>query len=367
MPEIRKRIVIASVLKPLNDPRMTEKIASTLADNPMHEVHVIGFPGAIPADARTTFHTFPAFKRLSVARWFAPARILRMIVRINPSIIIVTTHELLLAGVLAKMLLPTKLVYDVQENYFLNIRHTNAFPVFLRIPVAEYVRFKEWVASVFIDHYFIAEKVYAIQLRFLKNNFTILQNKTRRLALPVHPRAARQLVFSGTLSRSTGVFRAIELAKKLHADDPFITLTIIGYASHEGERTALRNAVKNVSFIRLVGGHHLVPHEEIMTLISEAGAGIIAYELNPATQRRVPTKLYEYLGAGLPVIFVESEAEWRELASFSGVDFISISSSEYEISTLLTWLYSPLHRGTFPNALYWKSEENKLQNAITAL
>lgn len=367
MPDIKKRIVIASVLKPLNDTRMTEKIACSLAGDPMYEVHVIGFPSAIPADARITFHTFPSFKRLSLARWFASMRILRMMLRINPSIIIVTTHELLFAGVVAKMLLPIRLIYDVQENYYLNIRYTQTFPIFLRIPIAEYVRFKEWAASVFIDRYFIAEKVYGTQLKFLKSKFTLLENKLKKNDLQRHSHADTRLIFSGTLSRSTGVFRAIELARKLHAKDASIVLTIIGYAAIEKECEELENAVNESPFIQLIGGHQMVGHEEVIKLISEAGAGIVAYELNPATRGRIPTKLYEYLGCGLPVLFMESEPEWLAISASSGVDFVSLNSQRVEISKLVTWLHRPKSRGTFPESLYWKSEEIKLQTAISTL
>ncbi len=43
MQEIKKsRIVIASVLKPVNDTRMTEKLGGSLLQR--YDVHIIGFP-----------------------------------------------------------------------------------------------------------------------------------------------------------------------------------------------------------------------------------------------------------------------------------------------------------------------------------
>jgi hypothetical protein len=368
MPELKKRIVIASVLKPLNDTRMTEKIATSLAEDSMNEVHVIGFPSAVPADARITFHTFPAFNRLSVARWFAPARILRMILRIKPALIIVATHELLLAGVVAKTLLRAKLIYDVQENYYLNIRHTVAFPALLRLPVAACVRLKERLASHSIDHFFLAEQVYAQQLTFLETQcLTVIENKVRKPEFfERHPRPM-QLVFTGTLARSTGIFQAVALVKKLHQKDDTVTLAIIGFAALENEREELKREIAGLDFIQLTGGDTLVNHDHIVQAIRESHAGIIAYDLNPATKGRIPTKLYEYIGYGLPLIFLKNEPEWCSLATESGAQFIQVNDQKDDISNVLSWLENQQARGTFNDQVSWENEGIKLQTAISAL
>lgn len=367
MAEVKKRIVIASVLKPLNDTRMTEKIASTLASDPNRDVHVIGFPSAIPGDARITFHTFAAFKRLSVARWFAPARILRTILQIRPDIIIITTHELLAAGAIAKLLLRAKLIYDVQENYYLNILYSNAFSAPIRWPVALYVRLKEKIFRPMVDHFFLAERVYAQQLRFLPaQGWTVLENKAKKLDLPRHPRVPMQLVFTGTLSRSTGVFRAIELAKGLHALDRSVTLQIVGYAALPSERKELLTAISHFAFIELVGGSDLVSHEVIVRAILSGSAGIISYDLSPASRGRIPTKLYEYLNFNLPVIFTDCDPAWRELAMKYEADFHEATLDQPNSSTLLEFLRRPKNRGTFHHDLSWENEESALETAISA-
>jgi glycosyltransferase involved in cell wall biosynthesis len=368
MPEIKKRIVIASVLKPLNDTRMTEKIAFTLAEDPSHEVHVIGFPSTLPADSRITYHTFPSFKRLSFARWLTQLRIFKTLVRIRPTIIIVATHELLVVGIVSKLLSKARLIYDVQENYYLNIRHTGAFPPLLRNLIAWYVRLKERVASAFVDHFFLAEKVYSSQLDFLAAPTTVLENKVKKIDFDTSVnRIKNHLVFSGTLSRSTGVFKAISLAKALHAVDQSVRLTIIGYAADDRGRDQIRTAIIDAPFIELIGGDRLVNHDQIIKIVSEASAGILAYEPSIPTLGRIPTKLYEYLGCGLPVIFIDSHQEWINLATVAGVEFFTVKPGFSEILPLGNWLAQSTARGTFPDSLYWKSEEIKLQTAISAL
>lgn len=40
----KRRIVLASILKPVDDTRMTEKLGATLAQVEGNEVYVIGYP-----------------------------------------------------------------------------------------------------------------------------------------------------------------------------------------------------------------------------------------------------------------------------------------------------------------------------------
>jgi glycosyltransferase involved in cell wall biosynthesis len=368
MAEIKKRIVIASVLKPVSDTRMTEKIAASLAQDERLDVHVIGYPSSYFTNKKITLHSFAPFRRMSLQRLTTPARIFRLIRKLSPSILIITTHELLAIALLTKLLSRTKIVYDVQENYYLNILHTDAFSALFKFPIAMYVRVKEMLASRWIDHFFLAEEVYSRQLAFAKKRSTVLANKVtvnhHQISKVANPMS---LVFSGTLARSTGVFDAIQLARELHKNDPRIELTIIGFAALEHELSAIRAEISQQPFIRLVGGDTHVDHQIIAEAISGAGAGIIAYEPNPATAGRIPTKLYEYLGLGLPIIFTHIYPEWEHLAIQESHPFQVVNFHNLNILSVIQWLDADKPRGTFSQSVYWKTEEVKLRNAISGL
>ena len=79
MQEIKKRrIVLASVLKPVNDPRMFEKMGQSLANQ--YEVHCIGYPSQVKIHSPSvSLHPLPPFKRLSFSRLLAPFRVLKII------------------------------------------------------------------------------------------------------------------------------------------------------------------------------------------------------------------------------------------------------------------------------------------------
>src|SRR5262245_60446393 len=111
MQEIKKRrIVIASVLKPVNDTRMFEKIGETLAQN--HEVHVFGFSTSEPStSAKISVHPHRKFQRLSFRRLLTPWKLLFQIQRLNPSDLIVATHELLFQAWILKWWCGCKIYY----------------------------------------------------------------------------------------------------------------------------------------------------------------------------------------------------------------------------------------------------------------
>ncbi len=365
MQEIKKRrIVIASVLKPVDDTRMTEKIGSTLAEK--FEVHVIGFPSEsasiVPGITCHTLSDVP-FNRLSVKRLTAELRFMAKAWKLRPDDVIICTHELLFAGWILKILTGCKLIYDVQENYFRNILYTTAFPWVLRPFVATYVRVKEWLFSFSVNHFILAESSYANELNFLRNSFTILENKYKGI---LHVRPSRvwgnqefiQLLFSGTLAETTGVFIAIDIAAKLHQVDSRIRLRIVGYAARKEELNAIVSAISDKDYISLVGGSELVPHERIVEEIRNADFGIVSYPKNTSTTGSMPTKLFEYLANTLPMILV-NRPEWVDLCGRYDAS-IPFEIGSIDPVRLHRQMTTSVFYSSSPSGVTWQTESPRL-------
>jgi glycosyltransferase involved in cell wall biosynthesis len=366
---IKKRnIVIASVLKPVDDTRMFEKIGQSLADSGDNEIHIFGrqssreyhFPGI-------QLHPHRNFNRISVYRLTMTLRLLFKIIRLKPAVFIITTHELLLPGLFVKLLSGSRLVYDVQENYFRNILYMNSFPALLKPILAVYVRLKEICLAPFVNDFLLSESAYKDELPFLGSRVTVLENKVRKTACQVVRRKTRSnetmLLFSGTLAESTGVFTAIQLAHQLHAIDPGVHLTIIGYCSLEETLRHIRQAIAGVDFIKLIGGNHLIPHTEIMDAIHESDAGIVSYQPNKSTENKVPTKLYEYIGCQLPVLLV-NYTPWVKICEPYPAAVV-FNPGQIEAKRLYEELKTREFYTTPPkDEVYWESEAKKLVGVI---
>jgi glycosyltransferase involved in cell wall biosynthesis len=314
----KRKIVIVSVLKPVDDTRMFEKMGQTLADTGRYDVHIVGFPGTTTAEyPGIAFHPSHDFKRISLERVRVPFRVLRILLALSPDVIIVTTHELLLAAIIVRIFRKTTVVYDVRENYLRNILFLPTFPALIRPVLALWVRAWEKLLTLFVRRIIASEEGYLSELRFIRRKAVVIQNKVKRIAIQPRSGQSRRgcaLLLSGTLAESTGVFTAIHVAGLLHEHDPTVHLTIIGYCAHAETLRRIRAAIEGCDYISLVGGDRLIPHDAIMEAIARADFGFIAYPPNPSTRNTIPTKLFEYLGARLPILLI-NHPPWMEVCA----------------------------------------------------
>ena len=90
---------------------------------------------------------------------------------------IVNTHELLIVSVIIKIIFGSKILYDIQENYFRNIWYQNNYKWGIKHVLAIAVRMVEWVCMPFLDHILLAEVKYREELPFPGKNCTEILNK----------------------------------------------------------------------------------------------------------------------------------------------------------------------------------------------
>ena len=367
MQEIKKRrIVIASVLKPVNDPRMFEKMALTLAHR--YEVHIFGTEAADHQQSGSVFlHPLFSFKRVSAGRLLAPWKLLIKIIALKPSLVIICTHELLWMVLLARVFVPCRVIYDIRENYFRNILYTDAFPSVLRVFIALYVRCKEWVTAPFIDRFYLAEAGYAEELSFVNDKTVVIENKLKKIQVQSEEKWSVtdgniHLLFSGTLAHTTGVFTAIDLAKNLYKIDTRVRLHIVGFSPLHSVRQEIRQAVLSCSFIEFQDYEQPVSHTEILRAIKKAEAGIIAYPSNPSTINTIPTKLYEYLGYSLPILLIDHPVWTKMCQPYPAA--VTFDPNNPDFNFILDALLNTRFYKVPADIASWESEEKKLLQSI---
>lgn len=369
MPGVKKStVVIASVLKPVDDPRMYEKIGLSLFNTQQYQVHIIGFESTSHGNLILHTHTFKPFRRVSLARVIAPWRILIKSFQLKPDLLIITTHELLYLALFMKLTTRCKIIYDVQENYYWNILYTPVFPSLIKPFIALYVRGKETLAAKFIDHFFLAEKGYEVELTFPGGNKTTLENKVRipgadkKTPASFKSKNPINLLFSGTLAETTGIFIAIDLAVKLHTADERFRLTIIGYCAQPHVKEKIQILIKTRSFIELITQDSPIPHSEIFKQIKKADFGLITYQINPSTMNSIPTKLYEYLGCKLPILLTNHKP-WMDFCNpYSAA--VVFDSRGINAAVICKEMMDKTFYTAEPTAVYWDTEEPKLLRAI---
>jgi glycosyltransferase involved in cell wall biosynthesis len=360
----KMKIVIASILKPADDVRGFQKMAMTLTAEG-HDVYLIGMPTTTPVTPpNIRFMELVPFHRLSWRRALAPVRVMKKIRQVKPQLLIVNTHELLLVGLLNRILFGTRIVYDIQENYYRNILWTRVFSPWVRRLIASWVRMKEWLLIPFFHRVIFAEKCYAEELAFAVSKAVTIENKA---VLPNgfirRPGNEKLLLaFTGTLSESTGVFEAIEFADRMYERRADLELHIIGSCAATGTLAEIMSRCSGKRYIKLVAGKMHVGHEHIMDLIARANFGIISYPPSPHTANRTPTKLFEYMSARLPIL-LRDNPRWRDLAgSVSAAIMVDFRNPTLEK------ILADMNRGNFYTGpvddFLWASEKQKLIDLV---
>ena len=300
------KILFASILKPVDDIRSFHKLGMSLKEEEV-DLHFFGYPSKqkLNNSLQITFHQLHKFKRLSVYRLITPWIFFFKILKVKPHIIVVNSIDLLNIIYLIRIILGTKIIYDIQENHALNIRNQAVYPSLFKKVLSTIVRMSESFNARFIDHFILAEDCYKHQLPFLGDNYTILQNK--HLKKDRKPKRIKNtekttFLFSGTVSEEFGVLEAISIFTKLHVKDPNSTLHIIGKAKDDKSIKRLKKLQKTNPAISLTVSTTPIPHEEIEKAISEADFGILSYQNNPAFDKKIPTKVFEYLSNKLPML-----------------------------------------------------------------
>lgn len=362
----KQRIVLASILKPVDDTRMFEKLGKSLSANSNYEIFILGYPSKQPpSDSKIILLPHPGFVRLSLKRLLMPLLILKKIYKVKPDILIVNTHELLIVAVLIRIFYGSKIIYDVQENYWRNILWTDTFPSLLKPLLAIWVRGKEMLLSRFFHLFFLAEKGFEKEMKFFQNKSIVLENKGSlpKGSVRTKSNGMIRLLFSGTISASTGVFEAIDLATSLHQHDQSMRLHIIGYCSLASTLNAVKFAIQDKPFISLTGGNQLVPHHEIISQIFNSDFGIIYYPPSPHTENRIPTKLYEYMSAQLPLL-LQNYPPWVTLCdpcrAAIPIDFHRPIDAPAILKKMRQSDFYPIP----PTSVDWSSEEKKLLESL---
>lgn len=361
---IRKRIVIGSVLKPVDDVRHFHKLALSMAKANKYEINIIGFKSKkSPAYPNIVFLPVFDFGRISLHRLIAPLKFLKILLQLKPELIIVNSPELLLVSSLNKILFGTKIIYDIQENYYLNIRFLSPMPAFMKPLAAWAVRLQERLSAPWVDHFLLAEKSYTT-LPFISNSYTLLENKAPEPAPPGGPQmrawpigTSPLFLFSGTLSLNYGLREAVGAFKSIQGYVPGSRLLICG-KSHDERSHRLLDELTSDKSVEVRGGKYGVPHSDILRAIQNADAALVFYPENPAVNDCFPTKIWEYMSHRLPMV-IQPGKPWTAycLDKRAAVVYDRVSADQWWSTFIATEFYPP---SISYSDVYWKSEEPKL-------
>ena len=189
-----------------------------------------------------------------------------------------------------------RIVYDMHEDY----RGHGAVE-------GRLLRTLERWCFTWVDHVVAAHRSLAALVR--RAPVTWIDNYVRMPegigAAPRTLGAAPGLLYSGVMADVRGLPEMLDLAAEIHKRALPWTLDLAGGCYRAGDRAraetridreGLADGLRRTGWSRYVPWHDLVPH------FQQAHAGLVLWRPHPNHAHKIPTKFYEYISFGLPVL-----------------------------------------------------------------
>lgn len=285
---------LTTVHHPL-DPRIYWKQARSLADAG-HAVTLIARAAGITELEGVDFVPLPDGSG-PVARLNRQKVAQEALRRIKPDIIHFHDPELIPLVHRMREELGSRAIYDMHEDY----SSRGGFEG------KALERLESW-AFEWLDHVILAEDAYERRL----NRHSVRSTKILNYVLS-HDRVQRPhqnpsittLIYTGTISKERGLFHMLDLARTIKQAGESIEIKIVGICNipkqrQQAEAIIERDGLDTVLSIH--GWDQYVPFEEIAEAYRWADAGLMFCEEITNYLLSVPTKFYEYIHYGLPVI-----------------------------------------------------------------
>lgn len=364
------KILIASFLKPVDDIRSYQKIAKSLAQNQTYDIYCTGYPSNIElSDNNVNLFPLSSLNKNNFGRLIAQWSVLKYYLKVKPQLIIVNSPDLLIITSFYRILFGSKIIYDIQENYFRNLWYQNNYLWGIRHALALIIRSIELITSPLFFHFILAEKIYTHQLKFIKSRYTVIENKSLTPSKTnVTDLDKNNITFfiGGTIAMEYGIYEGLDFFMNVLELYPKAQLKIIGHCPNNSLYKSLQNKVKYQANIQLEISRYPVPHKMLESKILKSTIGLLPYVTNKSTEGKWPTKLYEYAAYHLPFI-IQDTVVWNDfvLDSNAGVIFeFNKQTKENCQSVLSTVLSKSFNKSTVPFPIYWQSEEAKLLKLI---
>jgi glycosyltransferase involved in cell wall biosynthesis len=286
--------------------------------------------------------------RMVLLPWVA----LRRALQIKADVYHFHDPELMFAAAALKLITQKIVIYDIHEDVPAQILNKDWIPKSMRKFVARLYRIVERALLRFYDALIVVGSGLAEQYKSSsKGKVVILANyplvdNTAWLEMSdevdkgssLDAMGSQAVVYVGGLTQIRGVEQLLAAVAILkHQSRVPFTLKLVGPAQPPGYKQRLEEIIEKsrISDVVQLMGH--VPYREALQIMRDAAVGVVTFLHAPNHISTAPTKLFEYMLAGLPVI-CSNFPLWQEIVSSTECGLTVNPESPQEIAKAIAYL-----------------------------
>lgn len=357
------RVLVASSMHPVGDPRVFHKISVSLAKR--YSVTLVAAGDGAKDLHGVSVRPFRKKGGAILGRLRAWSEIIRLYRLTRPYVFHFHDPDLILLGLFLRYFARCKVVYDVHEDVPKTLLKRSWVPSLLKRPLAYlFDKFERMAARRFHANVVV---VPSLQERFKGANTVLVRNfpplspdRQRRPFDGTHP---LRLIYVGSLTEVRGIVTIIEALSRVKVQ---AELMLLGRFHSDLFRQRVEEQMKGRP-VKYLG---VVPLEQVPDHLAFADIGLCCLWPTPNHEHSLATKLFEYMAARLPIIASDFPL-WREMIQDAGCglcvdpqDPVAIARAVDELAQAPSrrQLMGEKGRSLFEKEYNWTEEEKKLLN-----
>lgn len=298
-------VTIVTSIHPDFDPRIWRH-AKSLAENGINVQLICPWTSALVCDVpNIKFHVFHRVTNRIFRPILIPLMILRKILPLLSVTQIIHFHDIDLLPLMAFLSFFKPIVYDVHENYAEEMLVRDWIPKLFRKPLKSFVEKMHIFFPRFIRNiiYVVPQQKVEFEGRGLNCLFLPNYASSNLLNGYVDNYFSRKdiLIYTGSHYEDNGSNLLVEIAKLLKARKIFADIFVTNrFTSKKFEVKFMQEIYdNNLDNIKVLNS---VPSSDLMILLNQATIGIAPNLRIRKQEIAIPTKLFEYMAASLPIV-----------------------------------------------------------------
>ena len=310
--------------------------------------------------------------RSKIGRIRTHLSLIRQLPRFSVDIYVLHDPELLLLGIALKCF-AKKVVWDMHEDTYNDIKTKIYLKPFARTVLAFVYKWIQAISYKLLDGFILAEDEY--QSYFTKAGKTcIVHNYPLLDQLSNYPETLKEpgtMAYIGSISVNRGVYQLLDLVVRLKKDLPTIRLALIGPFVDASLEASVRQHVSDMHIEENIQFYGFIKNVEAYFILAKCMIGLALLLPEPNFTKSLPTKMFEYMALGLPVV-VSNFPLWENIVKNRQVGFVvdplDTASAAKFISRILVDenLYREFSRNAIKAAqeYSWETEYKILQDFL---